>query len=74
MRTLAIVLVYSSIGFVLLLIAIMLVHWRRFRSETDRYRAWRSVFGRAATPVLVAAGVAVAVLVGALGALSNMAP
>ncbi|GAA1998290.1 hypothetical protein JL107_11420 [Nakamurella flavida] len=72
MRTLAIVLVYSSIAFVLVLIAIMLVHWRRFAGETDRYRAWQSVFGRAAKGVLIAAGVAVAVLTGALGALSSM--
>ena len=36
MRTLTIVIVYGCLGVVLTLIGIMLVHWRRFRNETDR--------------------------------------
>jgi hypothetical protein len=47
----------------------MLVHWHRFRAETDRYRAWQSVFGpRGAKVALTVGFVALAVLTGALGA------
>jgi hypothetical protein len=47
----------------------MLLHWRRFRAETDRYRAWQSVFGqRGAKVALIVGFVALAVLTGALSA------
>ncbi|WP_218213667.1 hypothetical protein, partial [Ursidibacter maritimus] len=58
-----------SLAVILGLIGIMLVHWRRFRSETDRYRAWQSVFGRrGAKGALTLGFVAPATLVGALAA------
>ena len=69
MRTATIVVVYVSLAVIITLIGIMLVHWRRFRFETDRYRAWQSVFGqRGAKVALVIGFVALAALVGALSA------
>jgi len=68
-RTATIITVYVSLAVILGLIGIMLVHWRRFRSETDRYRAWQSVFGRRGAKVALTLGfVALATLVGALAA------
>jgi len=68
-RTATIVVVYVSLAVIITLIGIMLVHWRRFRAETDRYRAWQSVFGqRGAKVALVIGFVALAALVGALSA------
>ena len=46
MRTATIVVVFASLLVILTLIGIMLVHWRRFSTETDRYRAWQAVFGQ----------------------------
>ena len=67
MRTATIVAVYVSLGVILTLLGIMIAHWRRFRAETDRYRAWQSVFGqRGAKVALVIGFVALATLVGAL--------
>lgn len=69
MRTATIVVVYLSLAVILGLIGTMLVHWRRFRAETDRYRAWQSVFGqRGAKIALIIGFVALATLVGALSA------
>ena len=69
MRTATIVIVFLSLAVILLLLGIMLVHWRRFRAETDRYRAWQSVFGQRGAKVALTVGfVALAVLTGALGA------
>ena len=69
MRTATIVVVFVSLAVILALIGIMLVHWRRFRAETDRYRAWQSVFGRRGARVTLIIGfVAIAALVGALAA------
>lgn len=69
MRTATIITVYVSLAVILGLIGIMLVHWRRFRTETDRYRAWQSVFGRRGAKVALTIGfVALATLVGALAA------
>ncbi|MGS0684079.1 hypothetical protein ACVBEQ_02785 [Nakamurella sp. GG22] len=67
MRTATIVVVFVSLAVILVLIGIMLVHWRRFRAETDRYRAWQAVYGQRGAKVALTAGfVALAVLVGAL--------
>ena len=69
MRTATIVVVYASLAVILTLIAIMLLHWRRFRNETDRYRAWQSVYGqRGAKVALVIGFIALATLTGALAA------
>ena len=66
-RTATIVVVYLSLGVILTLIGIMLVHWRRFRAETDRYRAWQAVFGQRGARVALSIGfVALAALTGAL--------
>ena len=67
MRTTTIVVVFVSLAVILVLIGIMLVHWRRFRAETDRYRAWQAVYGqRGAKFALTLGFVALAALVGAL--------
>jgi hypothetical protein len=72
MRTATIVAVYVSLAVILTLIGIMLVHWRRFRAETDRYRAWQLVFGqRGAKVALVIGFVALASLTGALMAFQS---
>ena len=69
MRTATIAVVFLSLAVILSLLGIMLMHWRRFRAETDRYRAWQAVFGqRGAKVALVIGFVALAVLTGALGA------
>lgn len=69
MRTATIAVVFLSLAVILSLLGIMLLHWRRFRAETDRYRAWQAVFGqRGAKVALVIGFVALAVLTGALGA------
>ena len=69
MRTATVVIVFASLAVILALLGIMLVHWRRFRAETDRYRAWQAVFGqRGAKVALIIGFVALAVLTGALGA------
>ncbi len=75
MRTATIVVVFASLAVILTLIGWMLVHWRRFRSETDRYTAWQSVFGRRGAKVALGFGfVAVAALVGALAAFETQPP
>ena len=75
MRTATIVVVYLCLAIILTLIGIMLVHWRRFRAETDRYRAWQSVFGqRGAKVALVIGFVALAALTGALAAFQAQPP
>lgn len=67
MHTATIVVVFASLIVILALIFWMLLHWRRFRAETDRYRAWQSVFGRRGGKVALLVGfVALAVLVGGL--------
>ena len=67
MQTATIVVVFASLIVILGLIFWMLLHWRRFRDETDRYRAWQSVFGRRGGKVALLVGfVALAVLVGGL--------
>jgi uncharacterized membrane protein YhaH (DUF805 family) len=67
MRTVTIAVVFTSLAVILTLLGVMLIHWRRFRYETDRYRAWQSVFGpRGAKAALWLALVALATLVGAL--------
>jgi hypothetical protein len=67
MRTATIVVVYASLAVILTLIGTMLVHWRRFSAETDRYRAWQSVFGQRGAKVALLIGfVAIACLTGAL--------
>jgi hypothetical protein len=67
MRTATIVVVYLSLAVILTLNGIMLAHWRRFRAETDRYRAWQSVFGQRGAKVALLIGfVALATLTGAL--------
>jgi hypothetical protein len=69
MRTATIIVVYVCLAVILTLIGTMLVHWRRFRAETDRYRAWQSVFGqRGAKVALIIGFVALAALVGAFAA------
>jgi hypothetical protein len=68
-RTATIVVVFVSLGVIVTLLGIMIAHWRRFRAETDRYRAWQSVFGqRGAKVALIIGFVALAALVGALAA------
>jgi hypothetical protein len=72
LRTATIITVYLSLSVILILIGTMLVHWRRFSHETDRYRAWQSVFGRRGARVALTIGfVALAVLVGALAAFES---
>ena len=67
MHTLTVVVVFASLIVILGLIFWMLLHWRRFRSETDRLSAWQSVFGRRGGKVALLIGfVALAVLVGGL--------
>ena len=69
MRTATIFIVFLSLAVILSLLGIMLMHWRRFRAETDRYRAWQSVFGqRGAKVALIIGLVALAALTGALAA------
>ena len=69
MRTATIVVVYVSLAVIITLLGIMIAHWRRFRAETDRYRAWQSVFGRRGAKVALIIGfVALAALFGALAA------
>jgi hypothetical protein len=75
MRTAAIVTVYAALAVIIGLILWTLVHWRRFRHETDRLRAWQSVYGRTGGKVaLIVAAVAVAVLAGAMAAVANLPP
>jgi hypothetical protein len=72
LRSATIITVYLSLSVILILIGTMLVHWRRFSHETDRYRAWQSVFGRRGARVALTIGfVALAVLVGALAAFES---
>jgi TRAP-type C4-dicarboxylate transport system permease small subunit len=67
MHTVTIVVVFASLIVILGLIIWMLLHWRRFRHETDRLRAWQDVFGqRGGKLALVMWFVALAVLVGGL--------
>lgn len=69
MRTATVVIVFASLTVILSLLGIMLMHWRRFRAETDRYRAWQSVFGQRGAKLALTTGfIALAVLIGALGA------
>ena len=76
MRTATIVVVFASLLVILTLIGIMLVHWRRFSTETDRYRAWQAVFGQRGAKVALTIGfVALASLVGGLLAYqANLTP
>ncbi len=72
MRTATIIIVFGCLAVIVTLLGIMLVHWRRFRDETDRYRAWQSVFGpRGAKVALIIGFVALAALTGALAAFEN---
>jgi nitrate reductase gamma subunit len=72
MRAATIAVVFVSLGVILTLLGIMIVHWRRYRAETDRYRAWQSVFGqRGAKVALVLLLVALATLTGALAAFQS---
>jgi hypothetical protein len=67
MHTVTIVVVFASLIVILGLIFWMLLHWRRFRHETDRLRAWQSVFGTRGGKVALLVGfLALAALVGAL--------
>ena len=69
MSTATVVTIYLSLTVIVVLLVIMLVHWRRYRHETDRLRAWQSVYGRSGGKVAIALGVvALAVLVGAFAA------
>jgi hypothetical protein len=72
MRTATIVVVYASLAVILTLLGIMIAHWKRFRAETDRYRAWQSVFGqRGAKVALIIGFIALATLTGALAAFQS---
>ncbi|WP_420122492.1 hypothetical protein [Nakamurella sp.] len=67
MHTVTIVVVFAALTVILGLIFWMLLHWRRFRYETDRLTAWQDVFGRRGGKVALLTGViALAVLVGGL--------
>lgn len=67
MHTATIVIVFASLIVILGLIFWMLLHWRRFRYETDRLRAWQDVFGQRGGKVALLVGFfALAVLVGGL--------
>lgn len=67
MHTVTIAVVFAALAVILGLIFWMLLHWRRFRSETDRLAAWQAVFGRRGGKVALLVGfVALAVLVGGL--------
>ena len=67
MRTATIVVVFVSLAVILALIGNMLLHWKRFRAETDRYRAWQAVFGRRGAKVALLVGfVSLAALTGGL--------
>lgn len=69
MRTATIVTVYLSLAVILALLGSMVIHWRRYRTETDRYRAWQSVFGQHGAKIALITGfIALAVLTGALAA------
>ena len=68
MRTATIVVVFVSLGVIITLLAIMIAHWRRFRAETDRYRAWQSVYGQRG------AKVALIIVTGALAAFDAQPP
>ena len=72
MRTATIIVVYASLAVILTLLGIMIAHWRRFRTETDRYRAWQSVFGQRGAKVALTVGfIALAALTGALAAFQS---
>ena len=67
MHTLTIVVVFAALVVILGLIFWMLLHWRRFRYETDRLTAWQDVFGQRGGRVALLVGfIALAVLVGGL--------
>lgn len=66
MRTATIVTIYVSLTVIVVLLLIMLFHWRRFRYETDRLKAWQAVYGRTGGKVAIAVGV-VSHLAGAAG-------
>ncbi|MET0966166.1 MAG: hypothetical protein ABWZ02_07215 [Nakamurella sp.] len=67
MRTATIVVVSLSLAVIIILLGIMIVRWRSYRAETDRYRAWQAVFGRRGAKVALTLGfVALAALVGGL--------
>ncbi|MEP6562984.1 MAG: hypothetical protein ABJD68_18130, partial [Nakamurella sp.] len=66
MRTANIVVVFVCLAVILTLLGIMIVRWRSYRAETDRYRAWQDVFGQRGAKVALTLGfVALAALVGA---------
>lgn len=66
-----IIAIYLSLTVIVMLLLIMLTHWRRYRYETDRLRAWQSVYGRTGGKVAIAVGVvALVVLVGAFAAIA----
>ena len=67
MHTVTIGVVFAALVVILGLIFWMLLHWRRFRYETDRLTAWQDVFGRRGGKIALLVGfVALAVLVGGL--------
>jgi len=67
MRTATVVVVWASLAVIITLLGIMIVRWRSYRAETDRYRAWQAVFGRRGAKVALTLGfVALAALVGGL--------
>ena len=67
MHTVTVVVVFAALAVILGLIGWMLLHWRRFRYETDRLTAWQDVFGKRGGKVALLVGfVALAVLVGGL--------
>jgi hypothetical protein len=67
MRTATIVVVFASLAVILVLLGTMIVRWRSYRAETDRYRAWQAVFGRRGAKIALSLGfVALAALVGGL--------
>jgi hypothetical protein len=74
-RTATIVVVFASLAVIITLLCIMIVRWRSYRNETDRYRAWQAVFGPRGAKVALAAGfVALAALVGGLLAFESQLP
>ena len=69
MRAASIVTVFVSLTVILGLLGVMIVRWKRYRTETDRLKAWQAVYGpRGAKIALVVGFLAVAVLTGALAA------
>ncbi len=69
MRTASIVTVFVSLTVILALLGVMILRWKRYRTETDRLRAWQAVYGpRGAKVALIVGFLALAVLTGSLAA------